>query len=210
MGSSETGEGTALTAMARTPQTPRHRPPGAGSQILPLHLAAQDWELLVHKEPVWWGRSPGPAGRIMEGFRVEGSGQAPGKGDPTELVWGRGGEGSGGHPRSPLLQSPQLRRFSHPCGATKKLGVSFPACQGNRGFGVTTEPGRNQVGTWWYAHPPSADTAAVPLGIPAVTSRGGPGDQVGRSLEKDRWTCPSPSLSGHRAEFEYPGAGEGM
>lgn len=38
----------------------------------------------------------------------------------------------------------------------------------------------------------------------------GAGDQVGRSLEKDGWTCPSPSLSGHRAEFEYPGAGEGM
>ena len=38
----------------------------------------------------------------------------------------------------------------------------------------------------------------------------GAGDQVGRSLEKERWTHPSPSLSGHRAEFEYPSAGEGM
>ena len=28
----------------------------------------------MHKEPVWQVRSPGPARRIMEGFRVEGSG----------------------------------------------------------------------------------------------------------------------------------------
>lgn len=100
---------------------------------------------------------------------------------PQNWAWDRGGEGSGGHPGSPLLRSPQLRRSSPPPpGATKKLGVSFPACQGSQGFGVTAEPERDQVDTWWCAHPPSADTAAVPLGIPAVTSQGGrgPGREV--------------------------------
>ena len=67
---------------------------------LRVTLAAQDWELLVHKKPVWQGWSPGPAVRIMEGFRVERSGQAPGHGDPTELGLG---QRRGGQWRSPWV-----------------------------------------------------------------------------------------------------------
>lgn len=105
-GQLETGEGTALTAVARTPQTPQHRPPGAGFRLCPSIWLPRTGNSSCIRSPC--GRAGArSAVRIMEGFRVERSGTGPwARETPQNWVWGRGVGGNGGHPGSPCFNLP--------------------------------------------------------------------------------------------------------